>query len=246
MLMGETSMAAYLRPLSMTFLERDLPANLPQDPPNVALQFLGDVVNDRNDPLTKLRTRYDEVTNEAQEPFIVPDHPEVMRHVIRPLVEAKQTYVLGMPVACIALAGLVGEMVAIWRFRMMQLTIHEKTLDEELKNLLLGTSFDKLGQERRIDVLRAIGDTDKDTHELFSQLRGIRRAYMHFMVDEKRNPDSDARTSLRCAAKLVKSTLGVTYSGGKIVLPTRIEKYVANIMKTSQEPSSPSPAGATS
>jgi hypothetical protein len=49
-----------------------------------------------------------------------------------------------MPVACIAQAGLVGEMVALWRFRMLQSTIDDRPFSEELQKLILGREFDKL------------------------------------------------------------------------------------------------------
>jgi hypothetical protein len=71
------------------------------------------------------------------------------------LLEAKQCYILRMPVACIAQAGLVGEMVALWRFRMLQPTIDGRPSSEDLQKLILGREFDKLGQEERVRVRRA-------------------------------------------------------------------------------------------
>src|SRR5690606_6284223 len=102
-----------VRPLSISLLEESLPANVSHEPGDVALMLLGTFVGDRSDPLGTARLRYRRVTMECEEPFCVREHEVIMRHVIRPLIEAKQCYILGMPVPCIAQAGLVGEMVAL-------------------------------------------------------------------------------------------------------------------------------------
>jgi Domain of unknown function (DUF5615) len=78
------------------------------------------------------------------------DFHRLMRHIVRPLLEAKQCYILRMPVACIAQAGLVGDMVALWRFRMLQSTIDGRAFTEELQKLILGRG-------RRCDRHRTFG-----------------------------------------------------------------------------------------
>src|SRR5437870_2232145 len=115
--MAQGKLSVALRPLSILALEDKSPVNKDAD---VALVLLSELTNERPEPFAGLRARYKQVSDEEREPIIIPNHQSLMRHIVRPLKEAKQCYVLGMPVACIAQAGLVGEMVAIWRFRMLE------------------------------------------------------------------------------------------------------------------------------
>jgi hypothetical protein len=226
----DRALPAFVRPLGITALAEPLPSNVSHEPGDVALTLLGDMLDDRTSPIDTARRRYKEVTDEATEPGIVPLHDGIMRHVIRPLKEAKQCYVPGMPVACIAQAGLVGEMVALWRFRMLEPKLDGRGLDEEIQKLLMGREFDKQGQEERIRVLRALDTLDEHTIQAFAQLRGIRRQYMHFMIDSQRNVDRDAREAIKLACTLVVKTLAVTIHNGHVVLPPKVMRYVQDIV----------------
>lgn len=230
--MADADLLVYMRPLSITALEASLPVNVSHSPGDVALMFLGDLVQNRTDALATLRQRYSQVSNQSSEPHIVPLHDAIMRHVIRPLREAKQCYVFGMPVACIAQAGLVGEMVALWRFRMLEPQLDSRPLDEALQKLVFGREFDKLGQEERVRVLRAIDQMDDDTVQAFGELRSLRRQYLHFMVGEQKDIDADARRALGYANTLVVKTLSVTYQDGKLVLPPKVLRYIKDIIST--------------
>jgi hypothetical protein len=231
--MTDVRMPVFLRPLAIPIID-ELLAGSPERPAEaVALELLVGFVGDRDDPVEAVRSRYRQVTNEEKEPIVVPQHDSLMRHIVRPLLEAKQCYILRMPVACIAQAGLVGEMVALWRFRMLQPTIDGKAFSEELQKLILGREFDKLGQEERVRVLRGLDDIESDVVSAFGELRALRRKYLHFMVDISVDVDADARRALQYAALLVVRTLGVTFAEGRLVLPERVARYVAEIVRTS-------------
>ena len=225
-------MPVFLRPLAIPAVDELLAGSPERSAEAVALELLVGFIGDRTDPVAVVRDRYRQVTDEEKEPIIVPHHESLMRHIVRPLLEAKQCYILRMPVACIAQAGLVGEMVALWRFRMLQSTIDGRPLSEELQKLLLGREFDKLGQEERVRVLRGLEDIEEDVAKAFGELRSLRRRYLHFMVDTSGDVDSDARRALQYAALLVVRTLGATFSEGKLQLPERVARYVSGIMRT--------------
>lgn len=230
--MTDLRMPVFLRPLAIPIID-DFLAGSPERPAEaVALELLVGFVGDRDNPIETVRGRYRQVTNEEREPIIVPQHQSLMRHILRPLLEAKQCYVLRMPVACIAQAGLVGEMVALWRFRMLQPSIDGRAFSEELQKLILGREFDKLGQEERVRVLRGLEDIEPEVVSAFGELRALRRKYLHFMVDVSVDVDADARRALQHAALLVVRTLGVTFGEGKVVLPERVARYVADIVRT--------------
>jgi hypothetical protein len=229
--MPDAYIPVHLSPLAIRALEASLPAKVSDAPGDVALMLLGDLIQNPSDTLATLRQRYTQVSNQSSELHIVPLHDAIMHHVVRPLKEAKQCYVLGMPVACIAQAGLVGEMVALWRFRMLQPQIDGRALDEALQKLVFGREFNKLGQEERIRVLRAIDQIEDETVQAFGELRSLRRQYLHFMVDEQKDIDADARRALGYANTLVVKTLSVSDQDGKLVLPPKVLRYIQDIVR---------------
>jgi hypothetical protein len=230
--MTDVRMPVFLRPLAIPIIDDFLAGSPERSPEEVALELLTGFIRDRDHPVEAVRDRYRQVTSEEREPIIVPRHDSLMRHVVRPLLEAKQCYILRMPVACIAQAGLVGEMVALWRFRMLRPSIDGRTFSEELQKLILGREFDRLGQEERVRVLRGLEDLEPDVVSAFGELRALRRKYLHFMVDASVDVDADARCALQHAALLVVRTLGVTFAEGKMILPERVARYVADIVGT--------------
>lgn len=227
---NDTRIRVKCRPLSIMALTEPLPENVSHEPGDVALMLLEDLVNDRQCPLDAARRRYRDVTDESIEPIIVPSHEGIMRHVIAPLKEAKQCYVLGMPVACIAQAGLVGEMVALWRFRMLEPKLDDRPLDETLQKMLLGKKFDKLGQEERVRVLRALDALDETIIQAFGELRGIRRLYMHYMIDPLKDIDRDARRAYQCACTLVTKTLEIKSRKDRLVFPPKVMAYIKDML----------------
>jgi hypothetical protein len=229
--MTNAKIPVFIRPLAIPVVDDFLAGSQGRSAEAVALELLVGFVGDRTDPIAVVRSRYRQVTDEEKEPIVVPQHESLMRHIVRPLLEAKQCYILRMPVACIAQAGLVGEMVALWRFRMLQSTIDGKPFSEELQKLILGREFDKLGQEERVRVLRGLEQIEPEVVAAFGELRALRRKYLHFMVDKSADVDADARRALQYAALLVVRTLGVKFDEGRLVLPERVARYVAEIVR---------------
>jgi len=238
---GAVRIPVYLGPLIIPSLnEEPGAANNAQR----AQSLLGDILNDRNDPMGLVNRRYKEVTDPSVEPVVSPDHPVITTHVIRPLREAKCCYVLGMPVACIAQAGLVGEMVALWRFRMLEPKLDGRVLDGELQKLLLEREFDKLGQEERVRILRALEVLDEEMIHAFGKLRALRRQYLHFMIDPAgQDVDADARMAYQLACKLVAKTLDVKYATGALLLPPRVMQFIRDIVNTTKPSASAPPDG---
>lgn len=87
---NDVLLRAIFEPLSILTLTEPLPENLPKEPGSLALMFLGEVLENNAVPLDVARCRYSEITDKSLEPWLVPSHDGTMRHVIRPLKEAKQ------------------------------------------------------------------------------------------------------------------------------------------------------------
>lgn len=235
---NDTLLRVMVRPLSISMLESTLPVNVSHEPGDIALRLIGDLLQASENPLDAARARYRDASEGCDEPMCVPMHPTIMDHVVRPLIEAKQCYILGMPVACIAQAGLVGEMVALWRFRMLAGTAKIEGLDEDVQDAFKGDGFDRLGQERRVTVLKKIDSLDEATVQAFGELRSLRRRYLHFMIEQNPNADRDARNALTWANILVAKTLDVKFNEGRIVLPDSVRRFIHEMLQPAS-PASP-------
>ena len=227
--MGEQAkLLVYVNPLCMPSLDEAIRPHGLHGPGDAAFGILRDAVA-CDDPIEVIRNRYHDISGIAARLPVAPMCDVIMDHVIRPLKEAIHCYVLGMPVVCIAQAGLVGEMVALWRFRMLEPVFDGKPWDERLQRLFLGRRFDELGQARRVDVLKAIDTLDEDTVEAFDRLRLIRNRYLHNMVEPQRDIDADARDSLQHAATLVVRSLDMSFRDGCVILPPKVIRYIDGI-----------------
>ncbi|MGK7346398.1 MAG: hypothetical protein ACNS63_11395 [Candidatus Nitrospinota bacterium M3_3B_026] len=230
--MGDHFFPARNRPLMMAMLEK---FNEDMDPKDVGISFLQQCihVSGGDNVKAELHKRYSKCSPAIGLVPFAPDHPTIIDHIINPLLEAMKCYILNLPVACIALSGLVGEMVAIWRFQMLKPTRDDRVLDERLQKLLFGQSFDKLGQERRIEVLFAYGDIDKEIKGKFNELRSIRRKYLHFMESAAiENADKDALKTFKLACLLVNKAFNITKDeNGDVILPPRLHEFLVDILK---------------
>ncbi|PQO27597.1 hypothetical protein C5Y96_18900 [Blastopirellula marina] len=202
----------------------------------LSLELLGDIVKD-SDTLETIRSRYRKASKQLDRLGLVPNHPTIINHVLRPLIEARNCFILKMPVACIAQAGLVGEMVALWRFEMLKTEIGGKPLNKDRQKLLFGRSFDKMGQDQRVKVLEGLDDVDADLASKFTELRGLRRQYLHFLIEDESALETDSLKALKLASELIVVTLGITITDGRIQLPLKIAHYVRSLFRfDSEEP----------
>lgn len=235
--MSENVVLVYVRPLGISALNEPMPVNVSHEPGDVALRLLGDMIEDRNDPLAAARQRYREVMQKVSDLLLAPMHDVIMRHVIDPLNEAIQPYVLGMPTACIAQAGLVGEMVALLRFQMLEPTVDGKQLDHGVQKRFFGRPFDELRQVQRVNILRVIDSLDDATSQAFDNLRKIRNRYLHNMIEPLCDVDADAREAIQLASTLVAKTLDFTISDGRVVFPPRVKQFIKDILKAESDAS---------
>jgi len=226
-----------LTPLAMPLLlsEDKLPSGAPPETDALVCSFVRQYLGE-GDVVAILRKRYNDLSGCASEPLILPLFQNVMSDVVRPLVEAKRCYVLGMPVSCIAQSGLVGEMVALWRFEMLEPKLAGRELGDDVQKLLLGTTFEKLGQERRVKVLRALRDLDEPLVDSFGQLRQVRRKYLHFPLEDAKRVDADARKAYKHACRLVKGTMGLTITeDGQSTIPPGVHSWLLRLPEKLQK-----------
>lgn len=225
--MGNTTLQGQLQPLSIPLLDSKLGGKLPgkAEEEGFSLNFAKSIVGKSEGSIKEMFERYKQVSCIKHEPFFTPNHEKFMQTIMKPLIEAKWSYIVNMPVSCIAMSGLVGEMVAVWRFEMLKPKMGGKDLDPSIQKLLFGKKFEKLDQWKRVEVLQAFGDIDEELKDIFTTLRKIRNQYLHFAFIDNKKLDNDACSAYRCGCELVTKTLSIKPQNGVLILPDKVMSY---------------------
>ena len=171
-------------------------------------------------------SRYREVAS-IDTLFLAPNERRILEKLVWPLRNAKGSYALGNYLGCIALCGMVGEMVAVLVWDISKVSLQNRPMDESAQKNLLGATFEKLGQERRTRVLRALGLITEEVADVFDGLRGIRNKYLHVFSQPHGELADHAKVAYKHASKLVETIIGAKVSeNGTAVLREDLAKYL--------------------
>lgn len=170
--------------------------------------------------------RYKEIAALNDPIPVAPAEPTILEKLVWPLRHAKGSYGLGSYLSCIALCGMVGEMVALLMWEISNVTLQNNPLDEAGERTLFGSTFERLGQERRTQVLLSFQRIDAETKRAFDTLRDIRRRYLHFLSQPHEQLAADARTAYEQALRVVTVVLGVAFEDGGIALRPDLMAYL--------------------
>lgn len=99
-------------------------------------------------------------------------------------------------------------------------------MSEAEQKAIFGRTFEKLGQERRTNVLHTLKLIDDEAKEAFDSLRGIRRKYLHFLSQTHEQLTADARRAYGDALKVVALVLGQTAKDGTVALRSDLMNYL--------------------
>lgn len=172
--------------------------------------------------------RYREI--HAAEPsegdFVFPNETTILEKIVWPLRQAKACYVVENYLGTIALCGMIVEMVAILMFELSRPTHNGKPLDEEAQRRIFGAAFEDLGQQRRVDVLRAYGLIDEVQEDAFRQAAGIRRSHLHHFSVGSESLAVDARSMYRHALVVVEAALGPEEASKPWTLKANLVRYL--------------------
>lgn len=170
--------------------------------------------------------RYREISQEPIRLFAAPSESRILEKLVWPLRHAKASYMFGNYLSVIALCGMVGEMVAIlcWEIGEPQLAGQPMTRDGE--KAVLGSAFERLGQERRVQVLGAYELIGSDMRGRFDTLRETRRKYLHVWSQDHAGLPADARACFTAAVHLVTTVIGQEVSDGWIKLNPKLVGYL--------------------
>lgn len=211
----------------LQFLEVDEPwATLKIDPPS--LQNVIDFVctpGTKSD-IDSLVSRYREISKEQQPLFIAPADERILTKLVWPLRNAKANYMVGNYLGTISLCGMVSEMVAILLFEMSEFRINERGMTQDDQTSVFGSSFEQLGQHRRVQILFTYGIIGNDMKSAFDLVRTKRKRYLHLWSQDHDMLESDAKDTYNSAVFIVVKVIGQDIEDGKINLNPSLVKYL--------------------
>ncbi|MFA6054752.1 MAG: hypothetical protein WC769_05185 [Thermodesulfovibrionales bacterium] len=172
-------------------------------------------------------SRYKKISTEKPRLFAAPHEQRILDKLIWPLRHAKAGYMVGNYVGTIALCGMVGEMVAVLLYEISTFSLNNKPMTEQDEINIFGRRFEKLGQERRVQVLHAYGVIDTQLQKAFELIRITRNKYLHLWSQDHDQLPNDAIASYNAAIVIAVSAIGQNIQDGKLILNPSLVKYLA-------------------
>jgi hypothetical protein len=173
-----------------------------------------------------IKSRYNQISKEAVKLFAAPHEQRMLDKLIWPLRHAKVGYMLGNYLGSIALCGMVSEMVAVLLFEISHFNLNKRTMTDEDQKNVFGSAFEKLGQDRRVQILRAYEVIDDNLKKAFDLIRTKRRKYLHLWSQDHEQLSSDAIVVYNSAILIVVAVIGQNIQDGKLILNPALLKYL--------------------
>ncbi|MDZ7686948.1 MAG: hypothetical protein U5O39_19995 [Gammaproteobacteria bacterium] len=170
--------------------------------------------------------RYKKISVESPRIFAAPAEERLLERLIWPLRQAKGTYMLGGYLSTISICGMVAEMAAILNFDLGSFQINDVEMTEKMQQNVFGSRFERLGQERRVNILFGYGIISSGLKEDFDTIRTKRRTYLHLWSSDHSTLADDAVACFLAAVRIVVSTLGLSIDGGKLILRQEVFQYL--------------------
>lgn len=157
------------------------------------------------------------ILKDISDTAIVPHTKEIFERLLKPLKAAKKNYCLGDYPSTIASCGIVDEMLAILLWKINDVRLKGQPITEEDEKGLFGSTFEKLGQDRRLKILKTFGHINEVQHENFMVIKSSRRPYLHLSSVDLKNERKDALDTFKKAFQLFKEVTGIGLAGaGKV------------------------------
>jgi hypothetical protein len=214
---------AWINPLKCPEIELDASVSTPNA--ESLLNYLFSPEVDRS--CDAFVSRYREISSTMDPLTFAPAEPTILEKLVWPLRHAKGSYALGNYLGCVALCGMVGEMVALLLWDISSVTLQGHPMNESEQRAMFGSTFEKLGQERRVDVLHTLKLIDDEAKVAFDTIRGIRRKYLHFLSQTHAQVASDAHRGYEATLKVVTVLLGQTFKDGAVNLRPDLMAYLS-------------------
>jgi len=177
--------------------------------------------------LENLVSRYKEISKEKPRLFAAPVEQRILDKLIWPLRHAKAGYMVGNYVGTIALCGMVAEMVAMLLFEITSFSLNNKPMTEQDQSSVFGRKFEKLGQQRRVQILHAYGVINDKLKKAFDLIRSTRNKYLHLWSQDHEQLPADAIATFNAAIEIAVAAIGQNIQDGKLILNPSLVKYLS-------------------
>ena len=188
------------------------------------LKFLCTPDDDSN--TTALIERYKAINDRSEGLRFVPTEARILENIVWPLRHAKGSYIVGNYLGTISLCGVVSEMLAILLFKCSEIQINGSPLTESGEKAIFGSSFEKLGQQRRVSILYGYNLIDEEIKDTFDKLREMRRRYLHIWSEDCQSMHQDAVDCYEAASKITLFVIGQDVKDGRLLLKPNIIEYL--------------------
>lgn len=171
--------------------------------------------------------RYEKLLPISGTLYVIPLDKRLEEKLIVPLRQAYASFLLGNYLGTLGLCGMIGEMLAIFKFDISSLEIEGRIMSLDDQRALFGNNFERLGQERRIEVLHVYGVIKDDYARLLEKIRKIRNNYLHFWSRDHDQIENDAYQVLVATIEGIKKTFPQEFEDGKVLIGDEIVQYLS-------------------
>lgn len=215
----------FLNPLSF-FLAEEPYASQQQKEPSFedVLNFI--CIPGTSSDIKSMIGRYREISNGKIKLSVAPYEQRFLDKLIWPLRSAKAAYMCSNYLSTIALCGMVAEMVAVLLFEITPFFLNNTPMSEKEQISVFGRKFEKLGQDRRVQILAAYTIIDNELVKAFESIRTTRNRYLHLWSQDHEQLPLDAVKSFQAAVLLVVKVIGQNVKDGKLILNAALLDYL--------------------
>ncbi|MFA5784243.1 MAG: hypothetical protein WC962_05135 [Phycisphaerae bacterium] len=179
--------------------------------------------------ITSVINRGKKISKNSLSLSLVPNEKKFLERLIWPLRHAKAGYMLGNYLGTIALCGFVAEMLAILLYDIANVSLNGQDFSAEKEKMLLGSKYEKLGQARRVAVLRAIDQIDEEVKNLFNEIKNIRNKYLHLYSSSYEKIESDTVAIFQKTVNLIVKAIGLKIYSGRVSMRPDLIEYMRKI-----------------
>jgi hypothetical protein len=169
--------------------------------------------------------RYEMLEKSINRLIAVPAEAQIDTKLIQPLRHAAASFMLGNFLDTIAMCGFVSEMLTIFLYETSNIQI-EKQKISDVDNDLFGRDFEKLGQDRRIRILKGFSIIDDEISIKFDKIRLMRARYLHRFNEEHNQIAPDSEEIFSLTLDLLIAVLGQKVGNGNINYHPNVLKYL--------------------
>ena len=171
--------------------------------------------------------RYRDISGtEGKRLLVAPADHDILTKLVTPLRHGITSYMLGNYLGTIALCGAICEMLAIFWYDLARVKTPQGVMERKTQELMYGRSFEKLNQDRRLNVMRALELLDEDTYRNFTMVRNLRNKYLHYFSISHKPIASDAKKAWVVTRGLLVQVFDIQFENGKIKLNPSLLRYL--------------------